>query len=446
MLQEGPLRMLGNPETYPSGIGLVNARAVPSPGADSGPAPEAEKPRRTVEATGRSSPLTPAGLWDWYWLILVCSLGFAYLLANLALPRVLGGNLNIYIAQPVLWTFVAAIGYAGWRYGPERRPRFSRAMAAMGLLMGCFQTAAFVLLGLAFGFGRSPYSHQFAALLGNVLYAGSILLAMEFGRAYLVAAFSRGNHVLAVSTAALLFAIINLPFAKFTSINDPQAFFRLQGEIILPAISENLLASILAFLGGPIASLAYMGSLAAFEWLSPVLPSLPWTITAFLGTMVPAVGLIVVRNQVMPAIDPEKSAVNGRDRVSTSWILVAALSVALLWFNAGLLGYQPTLVSGASMQPALELGDVVVTREVAPEEIRVGDIVRFQQGGSYIIHRVVEIEASEAGIYFVTQGDANNVADPPFSAIALRGKVIASVPKIGWVSIAVRNLLGLIFE
>jgi signal peptidase len=493
--------MLATDEVYPSSVGLVNARALQAPELDgvpvrapepsakqalersgppaisalaevrrsiageaiSGPAPV----RRSIAGEATSGP-TPArrsiggaaisgstrkrrspvgkAIWDWYWLGLVGCFGLAYAVANLVLPKVLDGDLNIYLAQPALWTAVAAVGIVGWRFGPERKPRTSRTVVAMGLLLGCFHVAAFVLSGLVFGFGRSPYGHQLLVLLGNLLYAGSALLAIEVGRGYLVAAFSRGNHVLAVATTALFFALINLPFAKFTSIGDAQGFFRLQGETVLPAVSESLLASFLAFLAGPLASLMYRGALVAFEWLSPALPSLPWTVTAFLGTMVPAFSLIVLRNQLMPALPHPTPSRAERDRISTPWILVAATAVGLLWFNAGLLGYQPTLVSGVSMEPALQLGDIVVTREVEPEDIAVGDIVRYQQGGSYIIHRVIEIERTEASVYFLTQGDANNVADPPLAASALRGKVIATVPKLGWVSIAVRNVLELFTE
>jgi signal peptidase len=202
-----------------------------------------------------------------------------------------------------------------------------------------------------------------------------------------------------------------------------------------------LLASFLSYLGGPVLSIAYRAVILLFEWLSPALPDLQWTLTAFLGTLVPAFGLIVIRNQVMPVVREDVSHVRGGE-VATSWVMIAALAAGLIWFNTGLFGYQPTLVSGVSMNPTLLVGDVVITKDVGPEEIAVGDIIRFRLGGDFIIHRVIDIERNETGTFIVTQGDGNNVEDPPFTAQALEGKVIATIPKIGWVSIGVRSLLN----
>ena len=86
-------------------------------------------------------------------------------------------------------------------------------------------------------------------------------------------------------------------------------------------------------------------------------------------------------------------------------------------------------------------GDVVITREVLTESIEVGDGVRFKQGGVYILHRVIEVQESEGELTFITQGDANNVVDAPVPASQIEGKVILTIPKIGWVSIAVREVI-----
>jgi signal peptidase len=211
---------------------------------------------------------------------------------------------------------------------------------------------------------------------------------------------------------------------------------------LLPTFSEHLLASFLTLLGGPMASIAYRMVLLGFEWLSPVLPNIPWTVTAFVGTMAPAFGLIVIRNQVFQT-SPDMADDEAREnQLSSAWVVVTGLSVALLWFNSGLFGIRPTLVSGVSMDPALAAGDIVITSEVSAEEIKIGDIIRFRNHDTYILHRVVEIENESGRIYFITKGDANNVEDPPVLESQLEGKVILTVPKVGWLSIGLRNLLG----
>lgn len=381
--------------------------------------------------------------WGWVWLFLIGSLGMAFLLVNLGFPRILPGDLNIYLAQPLTWFSLALLAYMGWRFGLEERPSLSLRLAGMAILTGVFQVAVFVIAGLLFGFGYSPYGHSPLIVLGNLLYVVSMVTGTEMSRAYLVAVFSKGNHVLAVVTPALLFTCLGISLARYLSVLDAPTLFRFYGETFLPSFAENLLASFLVLLGGPVASMAYIAILRLFEWLSPVLPNMQWTVAAFLGTMAPAFSLIVIRNQILPAL-PEEARVQSREpTTSSAWVVVTGLAVALLWFNTGLFGVRPTLISGVSMTPALTAGDIAVTRDVPPTEIMVGDIIRFQHNETYILHRVVEVLNSDSGIYFVTRGDANNVEDPPILGEELQGKVIFVVPKIGWLAIGVRRLIGL---
>jgi signal peptidase len=92
------------------------------------------------------------------------------------------------------------------------------------------------------------------------------------------------------------------------------------------------------------------------------------------------------------------------------------------------------------MNPMLQAGDLVLTVDVAPEEIAVGDIIRFRSGEVDILHRVVEIR-NAGGLEFITRGDANNVNDPPLPASAVEGRVVRILPGLGWPSIGIR--LGL---
>lgn len=394
-----------------------------------------ERHRRPTQGGGASS---------WLWLAVIIWLMGIYLLVNFRLPRVQTGSANIYLAQPITWSSLSILAYLGWRFGLQYRPRMKFRLVGMGILSGVFQIALFVIAGLLLGFGHSPYSHQFLHMLGNLFYLSTMLVAVEISRAYLVNIFSLGNRTLAVVTTSLLLACLSIPFAKYTSVVDAPSLFKFYGVTFLPAVSENLLASFLALLGGPAASIAYRAMLQAFEWLSPILPNVPWTVTAFLGTLAPAFGLIVIRNQVLPEMIVGREARPQDAQSSTAWVLVAGIAVTLLWFNTGLFGVRPTLVSGVSMSPALEPGDIVITRDVSPDDVEIDDIIRFQHGDSYIIHRVVDIEKASGTIYFITKGDANNVEDSPVVEGQLEGKVIVIVPKVGWLSIGVRRLIELI--
>jgi signal peptidase len=364
-----------------------------------------------------------------------------FLLINFRFPRVLSASVNIYLAQPLAWSSLALLAFIGWRFGLEDRPRLSKSLVIMAFLTGLFQVALFIIAGLFLGFGHSPYSHRLTVVLGNLVYLGTTLLGVELSRAYLLTTFSRRSPALRLVSVALFFSLISIPAARLTSIGNAMTLFRVSGETFLPTVAENLLASFLALIGGPMVSMVYRGTLQLFEWLSPILPDLEWIVTAFVGTIAPALGMLVIWNQVQLKATRETELPRQESGSLKMWMLVGLTAVTLFWFNTGLFGVRPTLVSGVSMEPALRAGDVVITREVSTDQVQVGDIIRFQLGGSYVLHRVMEIQKDGGQIQFITRGDANNVDDAPLPESEFEGKVIVVVPKIGWVGIGVRRLI-----
>lgn len=117
--------------------------------------------------------------------------------------------------------------------------------------------------------------------------------------------------------------------------------------------------------------------------------------------------------------------------------LLVAVAVALVAVVAGLLaGLQPFVVRSASMAPAIDAGDVIVTRPVHPAEVDRGDIVTFRdpsRSETLVTHRVVEVSQDGGRYSFVTKGDANTGTEEwsveAEGTIGLRTLVI---PKAGY--------------
>lgn len=90
-------------------------------------------------------------------------------------------------------------------------------------------------------------------------------------------------------------------------------------------------------------------------------------------------------------------------------ILTALLLIVLAYRVSG--NVTPLLtVKSESMEPVLNVGDVILIEPARPEDIRVGDVVVFRNPwyGNLVVHRVVH--KTEDGIY--TKGDANSGLDP----------------------------------
>ncbi len=376
------------------------------------------------------------------WAGLALWVAAVYALTYWALPRLhLTPATEFAAVRPALWLTVAALAVPVWlRDLPERARAFNWTVA-LGALAGVFHVSVLLLTAVMLGLGRSPYGHSAWALAQNASYVFSGIVGLELARACLVTALARRTSLGALALVTLGLALVTVPPHRFTTLGGTESAFQVSGTVFLPAVSESLLSSILALSGGPLASIAYRAVLEGFRWFSPVLPDVPWGTTAFVGTLTPAVALLLIRGLMAPG-EPEET----REEPAGPWVAVpygvAVIIVSFLWLSSGLLGIRPSLISGVSMEPTLEAGDIVVTRDISPEQIKVGDIVRFRNGSITIMHRVTEIYRSGTTTWIVTKGDNNNHADNPITAEQVEGKVVAVIPKVGWIGIFIKNTLG----
>jgi signal peptidase len=381
------------------------------------------------------------------WVILILCLVAVYLLLNFVLPRIPSGNLNLYVLQPALWVTITLLAGWLWFEGGEPFDLLShRSLIFTAIMIGGIQVAVSILFGFLAGFGKSPYAHTIVMAALNIWFVAAKLVGIETVRWYLGRTIGKINGSLGYLVAWLVPLILLIPVGKFSLLGQPESAFRLAGGTLIPAASENLLAAFLAISAGPVASISYFGVMQAFEWLSPILPDLPWLGTAFVGALIPLLGLIVLSRQENSPVEesstPEKDIKEKETASAGSWLLVAALAVGVIWLNSGALGVRPSLISGNSMNPALYPGDVVITRVLAPDKVQTGDVIRFRRDGIDVVHRVVDVHKDGSSLFFITRGDNNDVDDAPVMADQLEGKVILTIPKVGWIGILFRQALA----
>ena len=81
-------------------------------------------------------------------------------------------------------------------------------------------------------------------------------------------------------------------------------------------------------------------------------------------------------------------------------------------------------LQGDSMWPTIPAGSLVEVENVAPSDVRLGDVVLWQQGGKLIAHRVVQRTHDGSYCLLVTKGDNCSVSDHLLSLDAVLGRVV----------------------
>jgi signal peptidase len=188
-----------------------------------------------------------------------------------------------------------------------------------------------------------------------------------------------------------------------------------------------------------------MGILIGFQWFSPILPDPHWTVLALIGTIAPAIGFIILQDSIKENF--KKIRIHRKKESGYGWTIVAIFSLIIVFFSYGFLGVEPTVISSGSMQPAINTGDIALVDEIDTSQIQIGDIIQIAQettnGNIKIVHRVIDIYKDDKGqLFFITKGDANE--DPDLEPVYYKnvlGKVIYTIPKLGWMQIYMNSIV-----
>jgi signal peptidase len=117
------------------------------------------------------------------------------------------------------------------------------------------------------------------------------------------------------------------------------------------------------------------------------------------------------------------------------WAALAAVIFAVSFVMvAAQFGWEFDAVLSGSMEPVLGVGGLVVIRPVDAQQVAPGDIISFKLPGidTPICHRVIEIQSTPEGRFFLTKGDANEEPDAnPVPPEAVTGKEVFYLPCVG---------------
>lgn len=109
-----------------------------------------------------------------------------------------------------------------------------------------------------------------------------------------------------------------------------------------------------------------------------------------------------------------------------------------------ILGYKPMYILSQSMRPALEPGDIIFSRTVNPEDIKINDVITYRIRQNILVtHRVNNIVIEDGQMFFKTKGDANDTEDNTLiSQNQLVGRLVFNIPKGGYITNFITNLKG----
>lgn len=109
-------------------------------------------------------------------------------------------------------------------------------------------------------------------------------------------------------------------------------------------------------------------------------------------------------------------------------------------------GFRLFTIATGSMEPKYKVGDILISKEIEPSEIKVGDdiVYKGEKGvlkDRAITHQVISIEKIENGNYkIITKGINNTEQDPEITQNQVYGKVIYKVHTLSFIGKMITNI------
>jgi len=367
-----------------------------------------------------------------------------YTLENSPITSFISYSIFSYIIKPLFWCSIAFTIWYFPRVRPKSRIRHRSMIKWWGFNFAIIYIIISMLVGIFIeGLGKSPYAHTPKAIFLNIITVGTALVGRELVRGYLVNNLTKEENYLVFVLIALFMTITGLVFKNLINFKEYKEFIKFVAQNFTPNFTENLLATYLVFLGGPLASIIYIGIVQGFHWFSPILPDLKWITKGLIGIMCPIFFLMSMHSIYLKATKQlKKSEV---DESPLMWMITSVISIGIVWFAVGVFPIYPSVIATGSMEPIIKPGDIVFVKKIKDMEdiklLKEGDIIQFKRNTILISHRIIEIKKEdEEQIRFKTKGDNNSSPDSELvNPEDIKGKIVYCVPKAGLLTLLIKS-------
>lgn len=366
--------------------------------------------------------------------ILVALLAALMVLATLKLPGFTGLSLRIILAGiTVLAAVLVVIFLKSFKILPLEKSTLVKYMIVLGLLY----VGLYYAIGAYTGFAVNNVQFGWFSIINFILPIGTTIVGTEIIRAKLLCFKGRYTKVMTYIIGVLSEIIIYMAVYNTRQLDQLLLLIGLVGG----ALTSNLLYNFVSARFGAGSIIAYRLITSLYAYIIPVLPDVYAFFSSFCRMMAPLFVYWVIDRTF---VEHETKALAKGGTVLgrifgtvTCIVMVGFIMLVSCQFSVGAI-----VIGSGSMSGAVDVGDVVITKEYgANEEVHEGDIIVFNRRSEKIVHRVIKINTVAGEERYYTKGDANEAEDDGYvTKNELIGKVLFRVPVVGWPTLWLREV------
>lgn len=290
-------------------------------------------------------------------------------------------------------------------------------------------------IGCIVGFLKNSYSLTFLSILNNILSPIIIIICTEIFR-YVIINSNKNNKPLLIIYTILITLFELVISVRAINFGDIAGIFKITTATILPIISKNIVLSYLNYHVGYIPGLIYRLVMDLYVYIMPIVPDLGDYINSMVGIVLPFI-IYIYSSRMIADYNKENEKSFSQDRFRLTDIPALLFIIILVVLISGYFPYSIMGVGSGSMNPVIKKGDAVIIHKIKDEkDIKVGEVIAFNNKGKTIIHRLIEVKNENGTKYYYTKGDANNSRDNvKLKFKDIKGVVKFKIPFIAYPSI-----------
>ena len=299
----------------------------------------------------------------------------------------------------------------------------------------------YYILGLIIGYSYNVYSTSFIGILRNIIVIVVPLLFREEVRSRFLFLNKKKFGIFFIT---LLFIVLELFSSTFFTYSNNEELFINFFSVFLPIVLENILLTYLAYIGIRSTVYAYFIPMLISRYFIPITLDVDWFFALLFQLILVVVIFYVSFNEYLWK---EKRIYSYKTNKTNSvvYLFGVVLIVSFGLFVAGVFKYRPVAILTYSMEPIFTRGDAVIVEKLDDDEknkLKKGDIIQYQVDKTVVVHRIIKVKKEDNKKVYILKGDNNNAKDPkPVYMEQIMGKVLFSIPKVGYPSVWLSEFL-----
>ena len=363
----------------------------------------------------------------------------AILIASLFCVFIFRINYNVYLA---ILFFVSLALY--FIFKPDiRKERFYTEIILVILISIMFYFAFTYLLGFFWGVYYTTYSKTFLGICRNVFTTLIMVLAIENIRSVLIKNSVYQKTIIyitpVVCTLLEIPSLVNLEL--YTSTVD---LFNVSLTLFLPCIVKNIVLTFILYKSDFRCTILYQLLFLLPNYFVPVFPNLGDFFYIVINVVFPVLVLMMVVNVTSKnatKIENSRELTYRKVLLRVSMTFMILFILVVLYLTSNMFRFSALAIGSPSMAKTINKGDMVIIDKNA-KDIKVKDVIAFEEQGRVIVHRVISIDDLNDIRLYQTKGDANPTKDGwKVNDNTLVGKVVLRIRWLGWPTVKLSELL-----